>query len=272
MSEIVSSVTFANPNRLYAPVGRCIYCGVFSNKLAREHTIPFGLAGNALLLPKASCKTCESITGGFEQTCLRTILGPFRLRLGAPTRNPNERPTKLPLTLARAEDRTPIPLETILVPTHEFPIAFIGLRLREARILQGKEPLGSVDGEVWTRFNTDEIKRYVPSGTTEPRGVKLGKIKPITFARLLAKIGHAYAVVESGFASFRPLVTDLILGKTEEMSQCVGGEWEVPPAKQAAFELRLERRAVHGRNFLLVHIRLFSFFETPQYHVVVGEL
>ena len=61
------------------------------------------LAGDALILSKASCKTCESITGKFERTLLRTILGPFRIKIGAPTRRPNERPDTLEMQLARVD-------------------------------------------------------------------------------------------------------------------------------------------------------------------------
>ena len=177
----------------------------------------------------------KSITGGFEQKCLRTILGPFRLRVGAPTRNPKERPSELPLTLARQDvpGQRPTELETVLVPTQEFPIAFIGLRLREARLLRGEDPIGNVDGELWAKYNTDEVKKYIPDGTTESRGVKIGKFNAFVFARLLAKIGHAYATAECGFGSFRPLATNLILGKTDTLSQWVGGEWDIPPATKA---------------------------------------
>ena len=65
MHEIQSDIDLSKfQSRRYAPVGRCIYCGAFSNALTKEHIIPFGLAGNALVLPKASCQTCAAITGG----------------------------------------------------------------------------------------------------------------------------------------------------------------------------------------------------------------
>jgi hypothetical protein len=276
MTEIPTPVEIATPSRRYTPVGRCIYCGAFSNKLTLEHIIPFGLAGNALLLPKASCKTCESITGGFEQSCLRTILGPFRLRVGTPTRNPKERPSELPLTLAKQiAGQRPIELATILVPTQEFPLAFIGLRLRPAGVLSGKDPTGMVDGEGWVRCNEEEMRKYLPKDvdkSAEGYGLRLGRIKPVTFARLLAKIAHSYAIAETGFGSFRPLVTNLILGKTDTLSQWVGGEWDIPPATQAAFELKKYPLSANGKNYLMVNVRLFSFYETPQYHVVVGEI
>ncbi|MFQ5853427.1 MAG: hypothetical protein ACE5JU_22945 [Candidatus Binatia bacterium] len=58
---------------VYPPVGRCIYCPA-TDDLRREHIIPFGLDGTAVL-PAASCSTCARITGAFEAQVLR---GPMR--------------------------------------------------------------------------------------------------------------------------------------------------------------------------------------------------
>src|SRR3546814_3930149 len=88
-----------SPPITYPPVGQCIYCGSTKEPLGKEHIIPYGLGGN-LVLPKASCKGCEAITGGFEQVCLRTMFGPARLRLNMPTRRRKERPKK------RSEEHT----------------------------------------------------------------------------------------------------------------------------------------------------------------------
>ena len=77
-------------------------------------------------------------------------------------------------------------------------------------------------------------------------------------------LAHSYSIAEIGFGSFRPLVTDLILGKTDTLSQWVGGEWDIPPATQAAFELRRHTLSANGKNYLIVNVRLFSFFGTPR--------
>ena len=57
----------------YPPVGHCIYCSGTDN-LTREHIVPFGLHGNAVL-PAASCARCRQITSAFEFQVLR---GPMR--------------------------------------------------------------------------------------------------------------------------------------------------------------------------------------------------
>src|SRR5207248_3121126 len=68
-----------------------------SNKLSLEHIIPFGIAGNSLMLPKASCQSCAKITSQVEQACLRHLWWPLRTRMGAPTGQPKERPTTFKL-------------------------------------------------------------------------------------------------------------------------------------------------------------------------------
>ncbi len=70
--------------KVYSAIGRCIYCGAENVTLTDEHIIPFGLGGN-WILPKSSCKACATITGQFEQFCLRSMLGNTRIRLNLPT-------------------------------------------------------------------------------------------------------------------------------------------------------------------------------------------
>jgi hypothetical protein len=261
-----------NPPEKFPPVNRCIYCGSYSNKLADEHIIPFGLAGNALILRKASCKTCESITGGFEQTCLRTILGPFRIRVGAPTRNPKDRPEKLSIALAKSVDGKPVETGKVEIESKDFPLVFLGLRLRPPGILEGLPVSSNLNGEIWSRFNTEEAKKQnlVPS-VGEPAGFKLGQINPVIFGRMLAKIAYSYGVAKVGYGAFRPLPLRLILEKTDTMCHWVGGDWEIPPVESTLHRLEVYKQTAFGRTFLVVSIRLFSFYETPLYRVVVGD-
>src|SRR5258708_6724877 len=84
-----------HPAKRYSPAGSCIYCGSKEN-LSDEHIVPYALGGR-WILPKASCSGCSSITAKFEQTCLRTILGPLRMYFDFPTRRQKERPKTLRL-------------------------------------------------------------------------------------------------------------------------------------------------------------------------------
>jgi hypothetical protein len=74
-----------NSPTVYPAANRCIYCGATDVELRREHVIPFGLGGN-IIFPRSSCKECERITGAFEQFCLRSMMGNFRVRYDFPTR------------------------------------------------------------------------------------------------------------------------------------------------------------------------------------------
>ncbi len=66
-------------------IGYCIYCLKTNCELSDEHVVPFSLGGD-VLLPKASCSKCATITSQFELQVARKILGSYRTRTGAPTR------------------------------------------------------------------------------------------------------------------------------------------------------------------------------------------
>src|SRR5258708_37034090 len=87
----------------YLPVGSCIYCGATQptpgfSRFGDEHIVPFAFGGK-LLLPEASCRTCERIINKqIETPVLRQEWGPLRDKMGWPTR---DRPGRLKRTHAR---------------------------------------------------------------------------------------------------------------------------------------------------------------------------
>jgi hypothetical protein len=104
-------------------------------------------------------------------------------------------------------------------------------------------------------------------------GLKIGPVKVLAFARMLAKIAHSFAVARMGINKFNPLLLDLILGRTEVVTHLVGGDLDPPPAVTDyghSLDLRPECR-VGGRTFVVATVRLFAQFGAPQYYVVVGE-
>ena len=60
------------PKRVYAPLGRCMYCDSDGGGLAltTEHIIPGGLGGR-LELPESSCQMCQELTQDLERRVLR---------------------------------------------------------------------------------------------------------------------------------------------------------------------------------------------------------
>ena len=100
----------------YSPANRCIYCGATDGPLGEEHIIPLSLGGR-LILPDASCRDCEKITGRFETAVARTMMGNFRIVMGFPTRRPKERPTHLTANVRSTSGL----FERIEVPASDFP-------------------------------------------------------------------------------------------------------------------------------------------------------
>ncbi len=134
-------IELANQPIRYKPVDLCIYCGARSQALSDEHIVPYGLAKNSLVLPTASCGQCATITGKFEQACLREMMGPLRTRLHAPSRHRKDRRASFPLhrikfeTLAPGETATSF--EPVDMPSSDYPLMYLGLLLDKPGLLMG---------------------------------------------------------------------------------------------------------------------------------------
>jgi hypothetical protein len=277
MAEKLNPFPFSVPLKIttppvrYPPAGRCIYCGTFSNKLQLEHILPFGIAGNSMLFPKASCPTCAKITGQVEQACLRHFWWPLRTRMGAPTGRPKDRPQTFTLRRVTPNGAGFNLIGTSEVSAEEYPLNYVALLLPLPGILAGRQPTRMFEGQFWACYNEAEIRALRQN---ESEAIVMGPINPNTFARMLAKIGHAYATAENRYR-FRPLLLDLILGETDTANYWVGGELQLPPVSDQPIlhNISSRRCTVNGlRTYLVVDLQLFAFFQTPLYHVVVGEI
>ena len=248
----------------YAPVGTCVYCGTKEGPLSKEHIVPLGLGGR-WLLPQASCNTCSGVTRDIEQFCLRPMLGPFRIRLKLPTRRPKERPATLIIEYLRTDGER----EWSTVPSVEFPGVCFGFRWPAPALLRGQPPTENFEGDLVARFIDDEVRA---PATPDGRKVKLGTINMLLFARMLAKIAHSYAVANLGLSGFRPLLPDLILGKSTAAPWLVGGDASepAPDTEPALHHVYLQNCLTAGVEYVLVAVRLFAFVGMPRYHVVVG--
>ena len=253
--------------KVYKAVWKCIYCGKngerSKRKFGKEHIIPYGLGGTAIL-PRSSCKRCGAITGRVEQHCLRTMFGPVRIRLGLPTRRPEERPDQLPF-VHRHKDGS---LEETTIRAREFPLAIPGLRLPPPGFLTGAPPHSLSTGEFWM-CHDDEARTKIKG---EGAGVRLVTFNNYLFSQMIAKIAHSYVAAEKGIDSFVPYLPDLILGKTESAAQWVGGN-AIPlrPDTEALHSLRIQTCTLNGVPLITARVRLFSKFGAPEYWVVVGE-
>lgn len=264
-----------SPSEKYAPVGYCIYCRAHGVPLTDEHIIPLGLGGN-LVLPKASCAKCAAITGRIEQFCLRNMFGVVRARMQFPTRRPKERHRLSPLHIVQNDNS----VSTKQIPISDFPFGIVLARLQPPRILLGLPPVQNFPGADFWRANIpDELQ--ATATRFGGKGFRLGSFHAGYFTRMLAKIGHAFAVADQGLDKFTPLLSDMIVGNYDTPNYLVGGNGHTEtPATSMVHQLHLEVGWVDGVDyssigptdiqFLIVHIRLFAFLGSPQYHVVVG--
>jgi len=65
-------------------------------------------------------------------------------------------------------------------------------------------------------------------------GFLIGAFDIIVFMRFLAKVGHSFATARLGAAHYRPVLTDIILGKSDvlinTLAQYIGGADPMPIA------------------------------------------
>lgn len=253
----------------YSPVGKCIYCGtsVLPQGIARfgdEHIIPLSFGGN-LILPESACKDCERIINSqIETPILSHEWGNFRTVRSFPTRKKGRR-THVDLH-RRDGSLLRIPVRDYSSPT---PLYLFN----EARILSGL-PFGS-DHLRWTMKVLTDHDAEIALKAKYPEWDERHRIKtrPHEFARLIAKIGFGYAAAELGPDTFDPIVTDIILGRSNDYFFAVGGKPEIEPAIPGGDHItQIHLLVQNGAMLVIVNVRLFSQTTTPTYHAVVGRI
>jgi hypothetical protein len=249
-------------NNRFAAVGRCIYCGSIQPPLTDEHIIPEGLGGREIL-PAASCKICEAITGRFEQMVMRHTVWPLRQLVGMKGRK-RKIPSHIPAkgihpngeTFVEGMKHRDIWLKAVLPVFHEPP-----------GVLIGKSPSDQVGVNFDVFFDAACMgQKQDPGGIID--------IKPEWFARMLAKIAHARAVAEYGLDGFDRYLPPIIVGGDTQWPHLIG--------RASIEELRPEPGVGHwvflypllppNERVFLARIRLFAALGGPIYDVVTGRL
>jgi hypothetical protein len=259
--------------QVFPPVNCCIYCGAVDVELTTEHIIPFSLDG-IMELPKSSCKPCAKITHTFEHTCARQLFGKFRIKHNLRTRRKRERPKELTAYATVNPNKPGQFTKTVNLPAKEYPTELFLYKFKMAGALLGAPanvntlewvPVGVANHDEMAEFEKEHGGRF----TTRT------KMVPIELGRMLAKIGHSFAVANLGLHAFSPLALDVILCRTDNISYVVGGSWDLePPVPGADHLVSLEYRVepLIRRSLVVAHIRLFANIQTPSYHVVVGRI
>lgn len=261
------------PPKPQKTLGVCIYCGD-TNDLTDEHVVPFGLAKNSLVLPKASCKACAALTSLVEMGFLREGLGILREKFGAPTRRGKRRTGLASRWLVeRAEDGVITPNGQL----SEFRIRDLPAMCMMPVLNPAREVVAPGHRNGWTgQFWIWREDVNLPAALRPGKALHIGKINPAQFARLLAKIAHGVAVAELGLNAFRPFLRDVILKDDVDPFQYVGGAGIPDPAEGVlhAWEQGFAEAEHAGKSdarYVIVLIRLFACLGAPQYLVVAGD-
>lgn len=191
------------------------------------------------------------------------------MRFNIKTRHPKKRPTHITVGTILPDGTA----GTSQIPVAEHPTMLFVYKFAEPTILRCFPP--DVEDFKWlpiSIFGQQELNDFVKTHHWDRRAKV--RMVPVEFARMLAKIAYSYTVAELGSGAFcpSPLLLDVILDRTTNVSYVVGGDWDVPPPDPRGFHLLQMTCNVSEKGALIViEIRLFPAFETPHYRVVVGE-
>lgn len=248
-------------------VGFCIYCGA-AGKLTDEHVVPYGLGGNSLILPKSSCGECAMTTGGLENSFLRLTTGRLREMLALPTRGKTVRTGQCELQAYEClTDGQLIPANYFVrQPIKDAPIFYPVPILPPPAIFSDAN--GTTPAEV-------EFRAILLNGKISdlPPGhrIYLGGFRPSDLYRQLIKIAYGYAVGVLGPRTFKPLVQEIILGKSEAFQHFLGCFSDQPSPNGKTVNLQQGFAEWHAKRYVIVRVQIFGQLPTPTYCAVVGE-
>jgi hypothetical protein len=204
--------------KAYRPVGRCIYCGC-TDDLRREHILPFGLSGTAVL-PQSTCEGCAKITGQTERTVLRGPMWAVRVYRGLKSRRKHkDAPKTYPLTIVKAGNE-----EIVQLSAEDYPILLHFPIFSPPGLLS---PEGYVSG---IRLVGVATLTFGPKPEEVARVLGASEIQvsqshqPSEFGRMLAKVAYTFAVAEDQLRLIEgesPVIA-AILGQTDEIGKWVG--------------------------------------------------
>ena len=241
----------------YPAVGHCIYCGNDSGPLSDEHILMAALDGN-LILDKASCHACASITSDLERIVARNMWGAYRVA-GGMGRRKSKRPSAFTMqTGPRGEGLTPenVPLEKVPL-IFQFPV------LPAPAAITGKR-VHTIDLKIVT-LNPEVLAHY------KGRRFNAPPMDLPVICRVLGQTALAYAVADRG-GTFMPIIQDAILGRHPYPMDFVGRlGMGKPPNPTQTWSLRMIQQPFKGKNYVAVGVSLFPCYGAPEYAVVVGE-
>lgn len=259
------------PAKTYTPMLRCIYCGTRTGPFGDEHIIPYSIWGK-LVLPRSSCKECEKITCRFEQVVAKQILGPFRAALEAPSRR---KPS--PTLRFRSRGRT-VEIDRDKAPA---VVSLPVLSLSKAARLSPSHVNAT---RMWQIFLDQDREKEV----IDPYEV-IPDFDASSFFRMLAKAAHSYLLGEMQHRllpewenkRIEYLLPPFILGEATDFESVIGGYREILDATDDFHIVKVGTQVVTNTStypavtrytHIIVHIRLFAWLRSPEYHITAAKL
>jgi len=251
----------------YPAVGRCIYCGAtrydeHTVTLRDEHIVPLGIHGQEYL-PEASCRSCEGITGRWEQIWQRGNIDPIRQHFGLQDKRRQKRREK--------EGKTSMPVYhpkgRTLIPWQDYPAIPVFPVLGAPRLFNPLPPFHHPE----YRYNLAKEQMSIMASRYNLHQFTTLKLDTWAFMRVLAKIAHAYTVAILGLGSFIPLLPNYIIGDNDGARHFyVGSDLDIEPQTDLLHDFRFEPATVEQWEFIVLRIRLFANLGAPTYRVVSG--
>ena len=255
--------------RIFDPVGQCIYCGARPPiPLTKEHVVPQGLGGG-LILPRASCEICRQITQKIEESCLRKMLLPYRLRFDLVQR---EHEIKKAMEVM-VESETAI--ETKVIPRISGPHYLLLPALEQPPGLLIGQPAGApMPYHLQFAGNAEQL-RELPGLVGANRVHFKAHVDVGSYIRMIAKIAHSFAVGQIGIDGFNADLRQFILGQDFNMASFLIGcsTVDLPIRSDAlSHQVGLGILPWGPIQFVRVRVRLFARHNSPAYDVIVGRL
>ena len=252
-------------------IGQCIYCRALptpEDPLEDEHIVAFAIEGKDVL-EKASCRSCAQKTSAVESRALGQDMRGIRTVLDFPTRHRRKRSNTLPVEIVRTNGE----VAEIEIPLDEYPQMFAFPIFPPPAYVTKVDYQGGIEithiQHIHANLDFDAIAAKYNAKEMAVYGLKY----PKDWARMLAKIAYAFTVRSRGLHHItedNSYVMGAILGKTDDVGMWVGcNDQNKLPESQSIDHmcgLYVENEEIHAR------IKLFSFPQAPEYHVVVGKL
>ncbi|MCK4828140.1 hypothetical protein KA005_71080 [bacterium] len=251
----------------FSAAGFCIYCGK-KKDLRREHIIPFGLSGTAVI-PKASCSSCADITKKFEEDVLRGPMWAVRVyRRMKSRRKHSEAPKLYSITVVKdgKEQNIKLPIEKYPILLH-FPVFAPPSYFANSNC---KTEI-NVTGRVTVSFGPRPEKVLAEIGA---QNLKISQnLMHVPFAKMIAKIAYcmAYAVGALELIEGESVILPSILGTQKNIGKWVGTITE--PINK--YDNHLHRVFIHkddSHGLLFGEVHLFADSQSPSYGVILGKL